>query len=62
MSEPKDAMVAFKLTGRDRLAVDHAVKLEGITLSELARTAILPAAREIIVSHAIKARPPNAAA
>ena len=55
MSEPKDSMVAFKLTGRHRLEVDHAVRLEGITLSELARTAILPAAREIIVAHAIKA-------
>ena len=54
MSEHKDSMVAFKLTGRDRLEVDHAVKLEGITLSELARTAILPVARDIIVAHAIK--------
>ena len=48
-------MIAFKLTGRARLEVDHAVRLEGITLSELARTSILPAAREIIVAHAIKA-------
>lgn len=55
MPEHKDAMVAFKLTGRDRLEVDHAVRLEGITLSDLARAAILPVAREIIVAHAIKA-------
>ena len=55
MPEHRDAMIAFKLTGRARLEVDHAVRLEGITLSELARTSILPAAREIIVAHAIKA-------
>ena len=54
MPRERDTMVGFKLSGRERLEVDHAVRLEGITLSELARTSILPAARDIIVAHAIK--------
>ena len=55
MTEPRDTMVALKLTGRERLELERASKLERTTLSDFVRTAVLPAARDTIVAHAIKA-------
>ena len=54
MSEPKDAMVAFKLTERQRRELERAVDLEGTTVSEFVRSAVLPVARDRIVADAIK--------
>ena len=61
MSEYKDAVVAFKLKETDRQELDFAVSLEGTTLSEFIRSAVLPVARDRIVAHAIGATMGDAA-
>ena len=61
MPEPKNAMVAFKLKVTDREELDFAVRLEGCTLSEFIREAVLPVARDRIVAHAIQASASDAA-
>ena len=53
MFEPKDALVAFKLTERQHRELTRAVTLEGTTVSEFVRAAVLPVARDRIVAHAI---------
>ena len=55
MSEPKDAMVGFKLTERQHLELERGASLAGTTVSEFIRSAVLPAARDRIVAHAIEA-------
>ena len=53
MPEPQDAMVSFKLTKRQHRELARAVTLEGTTVSEFVRSAVLPVARDRIVAHAI---------
>ena len=42
---------ACKLTRTDRLTVDYAAQLEGISVSELLRRTVLAAARETVTRH-----------
>ena len=53
MPEPKNAMVAFKLTERQHRELVRAVSLDGTTVSDFVRSAVLPVARDRIVAHAI---------
>lgn len=54
MQKAQDTMVGFKLKATDREELDFAVKLEGCTLSQFIRDAVLPVARDTIVKHAIR--------
>ena len=60
MQKTQDTMVGFKLKATDREELDFAVKLEGCTLSQFIRDAVLPVARDTIVKHAIKTPVGNA--
>ena len=55
MQKSWDAMLGFKLPATEKLVVERASEWEQTTVSEFIRTAVLPAARETIVQHAIKA-------
>jgi uncharacterized protein (DUF1778 family) len=53
--ERKDRLLGCKVSGTDGRVVEHAAKLERTTVSAFIREAVLPAARDTIVAHAIKA-------
>ena len=55
MAEPKDTNLGGKCSETEFLVVQRAVELERTTVSAFIRAAVLPAARETIVAHAIRA-------
>ena len=55
MPEPRTMNLGGKCSETEFLVVECAVELEGTTVSAFIREAVLPAAREAIVRHAIRA-------
>ena len=54
MAEPKDTNLGGKCSETEFLVVQRAVEITGTTVSAFIREAVLPAAREAIVQHAIR--------
>lgn len=57
MSEIKEVttILTFRVSVRDRLILDHALRVTETSLSEFIRQAVIPAAEGAVVTHAIKA-------
>ena len=55
MAEPKDTNLGGKCSENEFLVVQRAGEIRGTTVSAFSREAVLPAAREAIVQHAIRA-------
>ena len=57
MSEKTEltSSLTFRVSGPERLVIDHASRVTTRTLSEFIRAAVVPAAHDAVVAHAIRA-------